>query len=582
MIDERPGESAQPEGPNSRIATPPVGGAFGVESSATTLQRRAQVVRKPPATLYGAIDIGTNSIHFVMVEISPEGDFQVVGSDKEMVRLGNGGFARGELTEEAMDLGIATLRRFLRVAELKGVTKIKAVATSAVRESRNGGDFVQRCLDELGLSVSVISMAEEGRLIYLGVQHAVDLGTADNLIVDIGGGSVEIIVGNAERAKCIRSVKLGGSRLAELFLRSDPYTPDEIKALRRHIRATLAPVLAELRHYPIARCIGTSGTIRSVAALCGRRRLPIPSDSAPLRIERTELKTLFSDLAATSRAERLKFPGMDARRVDGCLPAAAVLLAIMKRTNVRTLEHCTFALREGVIVDYIGTHRRKLLARATWPDPRWRSVIEFAERCNYRKDHAEHVARMALQLFDDLAPLHGLDAAYRELLHIAALLHDVGHLIGHQAHHKHSYYLISNGKLKGFNPQEIETIANIARYHRKDRPRKSHYSFQQLDRQHRDPVRKLAVLLRLAEALDRTHGRIVEGVACRVDGTEVECRVRTNHDAELEMWTARRCAEPFEREFGRTLHLTLAEIPPTDDADEMGITENQVGHDANA
>ncbi|HRX87481.1 MAG TPA: Ppx/GppA phosphatase family protein, partial [Phycisphaerae bacterium] len=304
------------------------------EFSAATLQRRSEVLRKPPATLYGAIDIGTNSIHFVMVQISPEGDFEVIGSDKEMVRLGNGGFARGELTEEAMDLGIATLRRFQRMAELKGVTKLKAVATSAVRESRNGGDFVQRCLDELGLSVNVISMAEEGRLIYLGVQHAVELGTADNLIVDIGGGSVEVIVGDADRAKTIRSVKLGGSRLAELFLKSDPYAPDEIKALRRHIRATLAPVLAELRHYPITRCIGTSGTIRSLATLCARRRPQTGSESTSLRMERSELKSLFSDLATTTREERLKFPGMDVRRVDGCLPAAAVLLAIMKRSRI--------------------------------------------------------------------------------------------------------------------------------------------------------------------------------------------------------------------------------------------------------
>jgi len=521
--------------------------------SADLLQRRAQVVRKPPATRYGAIDIGTNSIHFVMVEISPEGDFQVIGSDKEMVQLGNGGFARGELTQEAMDAGIAALRRFLRMAELKGVNKIRAVATSAVRESHNGGDFVKRCFDELNLPVSVISMAEEGRLIYLGVQHAIDLGTSDNLIVDIGGGSVELIVGNAGQARCIRSVKLGGSRLAELFLKSDPNNPNEIKALRRHIRATLAPVLAELRTYQITRCIGTSGTIRSLTVLCARRRVPAGADTGSPRLERAELKTLMSDLAATGRADRLKFPGMDARRVDGCLPAATVLMAIMKRLNLRTIEHCNFALREGVIVDYIGTHRRKLLARATWPDPRLRSVVELAERCNYDKAHAEHVARLALQMFDGLASVHRLDGHYRELLGIAALLHDIGHLIGHQGHHKHSYYLISNGNLKDFNKQEIEIIANVARYHRKDRPRKSHYSFQQVEPGHRGAVRKLAVLLRLAEALDRTHSAVISDVACRISDGGVEFVARTSQDAELELWTARRTAEFFEREFKMTM-----------------------------
>jgi exopolyphosphatase/guanosine-5'-triphosphate,3'-diphosphate pyrophosphatase len=560
-------------GETQRITTPDESSDVPIGiMPADMLHRRAQVLRKPPATHYGAIDIGTNSIHFVMVEISPDGDFQVIGSDKEMVRLGNGGFARGELTQEAMDAGIATLRRFLRMAELKGVSKIKAVATSAVRESRNGGDFVKRCLDELDLPVSVISMAEEGRLIYLGVQHAVDLGPSDNLIVDIGGGSVELIVGSAEQAKCVRSVKLGGSRLAELFLQSDPYAPDEVKALRHHVRMTLGPDLAALGQYPIARCIGTSGTIRVLAAIAGRRRSPA-ADTASPRIERAELKMLADELAVTARTDRLKFPGMDARRADGCLPVATVLLAIMKRLDVRVIEYCNYALREGVIVDYIGTHRRKLLARATWPDPRMRSVVELAERCNYQKEHAEHVALLALQLFDALAPLHQLDRSYRELLYIAALLHDIGHLLGHQGHHKHSYYLISNGRLKGFDNQEIQVVANVARYHRRDRPRKTHYSFQHVEPSRRGAVRRLAVMLRLAEALDRTHAGVIEAVACRIAPDTVEFLVRTEHDAELELWTARRSAEFFEREFKRHMIVRIENVAHMPQA-------QQVNHDA--
>jgi len=544
-------------------------GALPEEPAFEALVRRSQVVRIPPATRFGAIDIGTNSIHYVLVDISPEGNFQVIGSDKEMVRLGRGGFARGELTPEAMELGITSLRRFMRIAALKGVTKLRAVATSAVRESRNGGDFVERVRDELGLEISVISVAEEGRLIYLGVQHEVDLGTRDNLIVDIGGGSVELIVGSATEAKRIRSVKLGGSRLAELFLHADPYAADEVKALRGHVRTTLTPVLGKFRTYHLCRCLGTSGTIRSLAALCARRRDPDRADVDSTRLDRNELKGLIEMLRPTTRAQRTGLPGMDAARIDGALPAAIVLHEIMKNLKIATLEYCASALREGVIVDYIGTHRHKLLARATWPDPRMRSVRELAQRCNYASDHADHVARLAVRLFDACAPLHRLDGAYRELLHVAGILHDIGHHIGHQAHHKHSYYLISNGRLKDFSAQEVQVIANVARYHRKDRPRKSHYSFQQLAPEHRTPVRKLAALLRLAEALDRTHAGVVDELSCKLDGDTVHLLVHTDRDAELELWTARRCAEVFEREFDKSLIVRTAfpwEGRPTNDA----------------
>jgi exopolyphosphatase/guanosine-5'-triphosphate,3'-diphosphate pyrophosphatase len=522
-------------------------------------QRAPQVVRKPPAATYGAIDIGTNSIHFLLVEITPEGDFRVLGSDKEMVRLGRGGFAENELTEESMEAGLAALRRFRQFAELKGVRKTRAVATSAVREAHNGGDFVKRVKDELELDVNVISVEEEGRLIYLGVRTAVDLGTNRSLIIDIGGGSAELIVGNRDELAMVRSAKLGGSRLAELFLHSDPYTREELQALRAHIGKQLTPLLQPLTGSVFSRCIGTSGTIRSLVTLCDRQRGESRDDpNAIQRLLRSDLEKLCETLAGKSRAERLRLPGMDARRVDSCLPAGAVLLDILRGLDIEMLEYCDTALREGVIVDYIGFNRQKLLARATWPDPRMRSVMQLAERLDPRREHSAQVARLALQLFDALAPLHRLAAQYRELLYYACLLHDVGYVVGHPAHHKHSYYLISNGRLKGFDEQEIEVIANVARYHRKDRPRKTHFSFQQLLPMHRPAVRRLALILRLADALDRTHYQIVDAVTCRISKDAVEFVVETERDAELELWTARRHAELFEREFDRQMRIRSA------------------------
>jgi len=522
--------------------------------------------RKPAATdtmpmKFGAIDVGTNSIHLVMAEISPQGDFQVLGADKDMVQLGRGGFTDHVLTPAAMEAGIDTLKRFVKMAELKGVSKIKAVATSAVREARNGGEFVDRVRREIGLDLRVINSEEEARLIYLGVRHAMSLGTANNLIIDIGGGSVEFVIGNSQSAKFIHSVKLGGSRLAELFIKSDPPGTEEIKAMRRQIRKRLQALFDVARAAGPLRCIGSSGAIRNLSVLCAHLHgAPGENGQTPNpRIRHDDLKALLVRISPMTREERLKVPGMDARRVDAIFPALTLLHMVMKTLNIGEIEYCDFALREGVIIDYIGRHRRKLEARATWPSPRMRSLIHLAERCNYGREHAEQVARLASDLFEMLKPLHGLDGRYKELLAHAARLHDIGYMISQRGHHKHSYYLIRNGELKGFDEQEIEIIANIARYHRKERPRKSHYSFSQLDPIHRKPVRKLAVLLRIANGLDRTHYSIIRDLRCQIDGTQVIVQVHTPLDAELELYTCRRHEALFQREFGASLHVRLAE-----------------------
>lgn len=515
----------------------------------------------PPATKFGAIDIGTNSIHLVMAEISPQGDFKVLGREKDMVQLGKGGFAEHVLTPDSIDAGLRALGRFKHLAESQGVSKLRVVATSAVREASNGGEFVQLVRDDLGLRVQVISAEEEARLIYVGVRHAIDLGNTDEretLILDIGGGSVELIVGNAQRAAVLTSVKLGGSRLAELFIRNDPPATDDIKKLRRHIRQYLDPVVDQMRPLPIRSGVATSGSAKSLSIICGYARGEESPEEGRLHFRRDEARALRDRLVRMPRDERLRMRGMDAKRVDACIPAATLIVRLMKQLNLDVLEHCDFALREGVMIDYISRHRGKLRARATWPNPRSRSVMHLAERCGYQSEHAHHVAELASNLFDGLEPIHRLDGSYKELLRYASILHDIGHLISHDSHHKHSYYLISNGSLKGFDAQEIEIIANVARYHRKERPRKSHYSLRNLDPIHRRPVRELAVMLRLADALDRTGYSLVRSLDCRVGEREVLILAEATSDAELELWCAKRHAASFEREFDRKLNIRLA------------------------
>lgn len=546
-------------------------GAIGDSAAPGLDARRQQVIRKPPPAKFGAIDIGTNSIHLVMVEISPDGDFRILGRDKQMVQLGKGGFVEHVLTPRALSEGLAALARFSKMAALKGIDRVRAVATSAVREARNGGDFVEAVRQTLGMDIRVLSVDEEARLIYLAVRHAVDLGTQDNLIVDIGGGSIELIVGNAVRPELLLSAKLGSLRLAEVFLRSDPPSAGQIKAMRRHIEDQLAPLVKQIGERRFARCIGTSGTFQMLATVCAHRRGVSEIDPVmQLRLRRAALKELRSELGTMKREDRLRMPGVDERRSDTLYPATILLLTLMRMLRISEFEYCDMAMREGIIIDHIAGHRAHLLARAVWPDPRSRSVIQLAERCSYHKAHAEQVARLALMLFDQLRSLHELEDAHRELLRHACLLHDIGYHISHNAHHKHSYYLIRNGRLQGFTEQEIEILANVARYHRKGRPRKNHYTWKRLCRKDRPVVRKLAAILRIANALDRTHYNVVEGVTCRVLPDAVEIVVRTPRDVELELWTARHKAEMFEREFHRALRFA---VTPSPDAPAPHITD---------
>ncbi len=525
----------------------------------STLPGTANRAEDPAPKSIGVVDIGTNSIHLVMAEASASGNFRILGRDKVMVQLGKGGFKSHRLTPNAMRDGIDTLKRFNKLARLKKINRLRAYATSAVREATNGGEFVARVREQLDLNIQVISPEEEARLIFLAVSHSMALNETNCLVADIGGGSLEMIVGNRSTTQLLGSAKLGASRLAELFLENDPPRMAEIKALRRHIQVQLDPWLAKIRDTSPQSLIGTSGTVECLFEMIGGSLgNPEMDPLGPATVMRSQIKTLIARLRDLPRPERLKLPGMENRRVDMILPGAIVLHTLMKELGMESIQFCGAGLREGMILDHVARKRRSLEARVTWPDPRPRSVIHLAERCCYHRGHAEKVAQLSLKLFDGLREIHGLGDEYREWLHYGALLHDIGYHIGHRGHHKHSYYLIRHGELRGFEPQEIEVIANIARYHRKESPKRDHFSFQNLTKKHRKAVKKLSVLLRLANALDRTHYGVVDDVHSSVYNDHVDLEVCTGRDAELEMWAAHRLRPVFEKRYKRSLNLRLA------------------------
>jgi exopolyphosphatase/guanosine-5'-triphosphate,3'-diphosphate pyrophosphatase len=491
-----------------------------------------------------AIDIGTNSIHMIVCRVRPDLSFEVVDREKDMVRLGTGGLDGRRLTDVSMAAAIQTLSKFMRLAASHSVDEVIATATSAVREAENGAEFVQAVARDLDLHVRVISGMEEARLIHLAAAYAVDIGKRSAVVIDIGGGSTEITVGTAERMALGRSFKLGVIRLTERFVTTDPLSSRDERRLTRHIREQTGPYLAQIVKRNVGRIIGTSGTMLSIGALAEDKR---PGDDLRnVRVSAKAVHRLRKRLTSLTLEERVRIPNLDPRRAD-LAPAGVVLVdTLLAGLEADSMTLCDFALREGLVLDYVARNAAHIRTVDRYPDVRRRSVIELAERYNYQPAHARQVARLALALFDGTRSRHALGQREREWLEYAALLHDVGTHIGYERHHKHSYYLIRHGGLRGFAPDEVEAIALVARYHRQAMPRKSHDEFAALSHTARDIVRMLAAFVRLAEGLDRSHTQVIKGLRVGLGASRLMVKLAASSDAELEVWAAARHAAALE------------------------------------
>ena len=516
-----------------------------------------------------AIDIGTNSVHMIVVQVRADLSFEVIDREKAMVRLGAGGLDGRALTAEAMTSALQALSRFKRLAESRGVDEILATATSAVREARNGGEFLRRVDGETGIRVRVIAGAEEARLIHLAAVYGVDVGSARAVVIDIGGGSVEITLGNATTIQAARSFKLGVIRLTERFVKTDPISDRDERRMVKHILAEIDRHCELIGTSGFDRVIGTSGTILSigVVAATSARGEP-PEDLRNLSVSAKQIRRVRKEVTTLDLEQRLAMPGMDPRRADLVVAGSVLLDTILRRLGADDVTLCDLALREGMILDYVRRNHKQIAQVDRIPDVRRRSVIELAERCNYHADHAQQVARLALALFDQTRAIHGLTDREREWLEYAGLMHDLGVHISYPRHHRHSYYLIKNGDLRGFHPDEIEAIALIARYHRRGTPKRSHEGFTALPAPLRRAVRGLASILRMAEGLDRSHAQVISALEIRDRGDDVLLEIHTAGDAELELWAAVRHAKPFETLLRKPLRVevkppTVAERQPT-------------------
>lgn len=505
-----------------------------------------------------AIDIGTNSIHMIVVQVRPDLSFEVIDREKDMVRLGAGGLDGRSLTPTAITAGIQTLTKFRRLADSHHVDEIVATATSATREADNGGDFIAEVDRQTGIRIRVISGTEEARLIHLAAGYGVDVGNSTAVVIDIGGGSVEVTLGPATMMTLGKSFKVGAIRLTERFVKSDPLSGRDERRLVKHLHKEMGGYLDQIAARRFDRVIGTSGTILSLGALAATQGGEPPDDLRNLRVSAKSLRRLRKMLVGADIRERLALPGMDPRRADLNVAGSVLLDTILRRLGAEELTLCDLALREGLVLEYIRQNSARIRKVERYPDVRRRSVVELGERCGYWSEHAQQVAKLALSIFDQTRSAHGLSDREREWLEYGALLHDIGVHISYEKHHRHSYYLIKNGDLRGFDPVEIEIIALLGRYHRQGKPKKSHEGYGALPGKLRRTVRTLAAMVRLAEGLDRSHAQALAGIDLYPRGDDYLARLRANGDAELELWAAHRHVSPLEAVLEKPIRFEVA------------------------
>ena len=513
--------------------------------------------------ILAAIDVGTNSVHMVVVRVEPYlPSFSIIAAEKETVRLGERCPQTGELTPEAMQRATDALRRFKTRAESLRAESILAVATSATREAPNGRDFLKAIHNTLGLHIDLISGTEEARRIYLGVLSAMEFQELPHVVIDIGGGSTELILGEGHEPRCLNSTKLGGVRLSREFVTTDPMSDEEFLTLKTYIRGMLErsveEVLAHLKPGETPKLVGTSGTIETLAMLHASHHLgTIPDRLHGYQISLNDLQNLIEMMRPLNVKERSEMPGMSERRSEIIVPGALILQEAMILLKQETLTVCQRALREGVIVDWM-LSRGLIEDRLRYQSSvRKRSVLSTAKKYQVDLTYSDRVANFALSLFDQLQSiLHHWQTPERELLWAAAVLHNSGHFISHSAHHKHSYYLIRNGNLLGYTETEIEVIANLARYHRKSGPKNRHENYRNLvSKTLRQVVDELSPILRLAVALDRRQIGAVSAVTCTYDAATriLKLNLEPTHpgdDCALEIWNLNEKKVEFEKVFG--------------------------------
>jgi exopolyphosphatase/guanosine-5'-triphosphate,3'-diphosphate pyrophosphatase len=499
-----------------------------------------------------AIDIGTNSIRCIVVEFDAQQGFRVLDDEKASVRLGEGLTETGVISPAAWERARAALLRMRKITDGLGASFTEAVATSAVRKAGNGKDFVKAMKEETGVAIRIIDGEEEAELAALSARHHFEMKNTRYGLVDIGGGSIEIVTATGIHVEEVFSLELGAIFLTDNFLNEDPANEGQISTLRKHLKKTLRKQLGG-HESPLQYLIGSGGTITNIGNMVMARRKEQYDSVHGYEVLHSEVVHLLAMLERMTCKERREVPGLSPERADIIVAGVAAVEALMKHLGTNILRINERGIREGLII-------RSLMKCGLWSIGdelrEWRSSLRaFARSCHADEGHGEQVRKLCVEIFKALEPSYAMDPKAGQILEAAALLHDVGYFISYNKHHKHSYHLIRHASLFDFTPREVELIANIARYHRKSLPREKHENFSRLTPGDQDLVMKLGGILRLADGLDRRRGSQIEKLNCRLRKKSFHLMLEGDDDLSVEIYGARTKGDLFCRSFDVKLNI---------------------------
>jgi exopolyphosphatase/guanosine-5'-triphosphate,3'-diphosphate pyrophosphatase len=504
-----------------------------------------------------AIDIGSNSIRLMVAEAAPDGEYRILDDEKRTTRLAHGLAESGELSDAAIEQSFQALQHMKAICEGYGVERVGVIATSAVREARNGSHFVTMVRERLGLNLEVISAQEEGELSFRSVERHFDLKNANAVVVDLGGGSAELIFAANGIVEEIFSLPLGSVRLTESLIQSDPLSEQDYRRLRKHIRRCFKEQVGKPEVWPHI-MIGAGGTFMALANISMRMRGEPYSALGGYELTRSEVRHILDYLRQLPLRGRRAVPGLNADRADIIVAGLVVIERLMKLLEVNRLQVHDRGIRDGLLLGLM----QQAFGFGTGPsedkDDPLSGVRQFMAICGFEQRHSQHVTSLALQIFDQLQEALHLPPQERLLLEAAALLHEVGYLINYEKHHQHSYHLIIHGNIRGLSPKQRELVANVARYHRRSEPKLKHENFARLLASERETVRRLSAILRLADGLDRTHMQRIQSLACRKNGTTVSLTVTADKMPDVDLWGSQEKGKLFENVFGVKLKLLYA------------------------
>lgn len=504
---------------------------------------------------YAAIDIGSNSVRMMTAEVS-HGETRILAQDRQVTRLGESVFRSGVISKDALDFVVANLTRMAAAYSRLEVLGVRAVATSAVRDARNQQEFLKRTSEALGTNVEIISGPEEARLIHLGVEARWPRPKERTLIVDVGGGSAELIISqNAQLVDAV-SKPLGAVRLTEMFLKNDPAQPDELHRLMQYIDEKIDPFRQQHQAEKFDRVVATSATAAAIISALNQVSRAKRDEADRMRASSAQIRDLFTELSRSDVSARRKITGIGPKRAEIIVAGTAVFLRALEQFEHRSLYYSAAGVRDGIIADLAARGVGRELSQLSKEQ---RSIVEaMARKYGVSLKHVRQVAFIAHRLFEIVQPIHQLPPAAGKLLEAAGYLHDLGHFVSNTGHHKHSAYLVANSDMPGFTDKERLTIAALCRFHRKSMPQARHLEFQALEPDARRQVLLLAPLLRIADSLDRAHEQKVRDVTSALRDGNITLLVHAEDDIDLELWSANEAAKMFKEVYARPLSLQRA------------------------